>query len=216
MITFKNVTDFINHYAFKKSIPSKVSIIIDGNKHNFERGGKGKYSMQFKSLDSYSLTEIDYDNRTALLLEVNFVRFFENKYMADAFFIYKNEKNEGFLCPIYCFESSTTPDILKNCLPEDIQTFFGMKWVAIEKVPEEFLQIRENAYHEAQKELFYLHQSTVEDIKKEYRLQSFIKGRRKDYFWEDKWDVDRQGNSSYFTEPVKPPEIFNLLWFYSN
>jgi hypothetical protein len=210
MITFKNVTDFINHYAFKKTIPPKVSIIINGKKHIFDRGGKSKYTMQLRPLDSYELTEIDYTNGTTLGLTVNFVRFFEHKYIVEAFFIFKNKEKENFLSPIYFFDSFATTDILINCLPEDIQSFFGMEWVAFGKLPEEFVQIRKNAYEEANKELYYLHLATVESIKKEYEFKSITGARRRDFYWEDKWDVDRQGNSPYFDGPVKPPEIYRI------
>jgi len=219
--TFKNVEELIHHYRYKTTTGTEVKLEIDGTVRTFVGSKGSQREVSRLPFHSHRL----YDRETLhtpsqIVLVINFVRFFVDKMIAEAYFLIECEKKEQdcWISPIFFehesedgyFVRGSDFDEYDTGLENETMTFLGRKWVNTYAHPDAFASHRIGAYKGVAKEFFYTSPKNYEEWKnsRPEAWQSIIMNG--DFFtwkqWNHKWLVSRDGRSEFFDKPVEPPD----------
>lgn len=209
MKSFNSMTDFINYYNQKQTIPSSVAITINGKEHEFTRTSHHNNNQITKRMtDNYRFIEEE-NCGLGIELHVNYYRYFEAKVIAETYFIFFHDEEILYLNPIYFYNKFVNDDDFHHCkdaVSNSLEKWTGLKWVNINRMPNAFEDIRSKAYSEVQKDLFYELPSLIKEFDDEEldpMVTYVINEKRK-----KKWHMDRKGDSPYFSEPLEVPDVW--------
>jgi len=219
--TFNNVEELIRHYRYKTATATEVKFEIDGTFKTFvgKRGTQDQVSRypfhrqrlcDVETLYTYPKT----------VLAINFVRFFVDKMIAEAYFLIENDDRDQdcWISPIFFEHESEDGYFVRDSdfdeydtgLGNETMTFLGRRWVNTDVHPDAFAPHRIGAYKGVAKEFFYTSPKNYEEYKnsRPEAWQSIIMNG--DFFtwkqWNHKWLVSRDGRSEFFDKPVEPPD----------
>lgn len=206
MKSFDSVTDFINHYNNRQTIPTSVSITINRNEHVFRRTTTHNQDKIAKRMfDSYQFVE-DENYGLGIELTVNYYRYFEMKVILETYFNFYHDKETLLLSPIYFYDKFVRHEDFeqyKYAVSDSLEKWTGLKWVNINKVPNAFNDIRLNSYMNAQKDLAYELPFHIYGNEESSIVTNFIDLKRK-----EKWKFNEEGKSRYFSEPLEVPDYW--------
>ncbi|SOC24570.1 hypothetical protein SAMN05880501_11758 [Ureibacillus xyleni] len=206
MKTFDSVTDFINHYNNRQTISTSVSITLNGNEHTFLRTSTHSNDKIAKRMfDSYQFVEEE-NYGLGIELTVNYYRYFEMKIILEAYFSFYHDKETFLLSPFYFYDKFVSDEDFeqyKDSISDSLEKWTGLKWVNINRVQNAFNDIRLNTYMKAHKDLAYELPFHIYKDEESSMVTNFIDLKRK-----DKWKIDEEGKSRYFTEPLVVPEYW--------
>lgn len=206
MKSFVSVTDFINHYNNRQTIPSSVSITINGNEHVFRRTSTHNRDLITKRMfDSYQFVE-DENYGLGIELTVNYYRYFEMKVILEAYFSFYHDKETLFLSPIYFYDKFICDEEFEqyiNAISDSLEKWTGLKWVNMNRATNAFNDIRQSAYLNAQKDLAYELPFHIYGDEESSIVTRFIDLKRK-----DKWKINEEGESRYFSESLVVPDYW--------
>lgn len=197
MKTFESITQFVNHYKKKKTIPSSATIVINGNDHSFERWSKhNRNAIDTEQWDQYTFREESYTN-LGIELKVNYYRYFDEKALFEVYFelltpIGSSQQLEKLICPIYFYDQFITDkDYEVNGKPrfsDSIYKWTGLKFVNPRIQAHDFLDYRSKALDEIKKDLYY------ESMYDRIPIEEMV--------FKKKWKINNKGESPYFLEVI--------------
>ncbi|MFH5781496.1 hypothetical protein [Heyndrickxia oleronia] len=126
------------------------------------------------------------------------------KVILEAYFSFYHDKETLFLSPIYFynkFVGNTDFEQYKDAVSNSLEKWTGLRWVNINQASNAFKDFRQNAYMNARKDLAYDLPFHIYDD--DSLFTSFIDLKRK-----DKWEIDEEGKSHYFSGPFEIPDYW--------
>ncbi|MCF8564553.1 hypothetical protein LLE49_07315 [Alicyclobacillus tolerans] len=220
--TFKNVEKLINYYRYRTTTGTEVKLEIDGTVRTFVANRGSRREVSRNPFHSHRLYDVEtLDNHYKTVLVINFVRFFVDKMIAEAYFLITSWEPEQdcWISPIF-FDHDELADGYFVCdsdfdeydtgLENETKTFLGRRWVNIYVHSDAFVSYRIGAYKSVAKTFFYTSPKTFEEYKylhPEARLSIILDG---DFYswkqWNRKYLVSRDGKSELYEKPVEPPD----------
>jgi hypothetical protein len=205
MKTFDTLNEFIHYYNQKQKIPSEICLNINGKEHIFKKGGINNLRhIQKLQYDTYSFYSNDM-NGLEVEFQVTYYRYYELKIILEAFFTYYPDDGGDFLCPVYFYERFIEKkdfEPYKAGLSESLEKQTGLQWVNTRLCINAFQSIREEAYINSRKDLFYQLLLQLEDDD-DPCLEYYNNNVRK-----NKWKIDEEGKSLYFDTPLEIPDYW--------
>lgn len=214
--TFKNVEELIHHYRYKSTTATEVKLEIDGTVRTFV-GGKGtRRDVSLLPFHSRQLRDKEtLHSPSQIILAINFVRFFVDKMIAEAYFMIRNSEQEQdcWISPIF-FDHDDLEEgyfVRDSDFDEynETMTFLGRRWVNTYVHPDAFASYRIGAYKSVAKTFFYTSPKNYEEYKNsrpEAWESIILYGDFETYKrWNRKWVVIK-GKSAFFEKPVEPPD----------
>ncbi len=209
MKTFPSIAEFINYYNEIQTIPSTISITINDAVHEFKRTSHhNKDNISKSMVDNYTLVETE-NCGLSIELHVNYYRYFEAKAIVEAYMAFFHDEDVLYLHPLYFYNHFVTdaefaPYI--DAISNSLEKWTGLKWVNVNEAPNAFADIRNEAYCNIQKDLFYLLPTLINsstDIELDSHTLDTLKEARK-----KKCLIDDHGQSRYFKKPFEVPEFW--------
>ncbi|WP_431810638.1 hypothetical protein [Lysinibacillus capsici] len=204
MKPFPSITEFINYYNKKQTIPSNIAININDTPHEFIRKSRhNTETITKRMVDNYTYKENDTDG-LGIELHINYYRYFEAKAIVEAYMLFFIEETL-YLHPIYFhnrFVTDTDFEPYINSVSISLEKWTSLKWINTDIAPNAFAEARANAYSNIQKDLFYLLPTIINS---DFRLELSVlsnTSRKK------KWLLDDKGESKYFNKPFEVPEYW--------
>ena len=209
MKTFPSMTEFINYYNEKQTIPSSIALTINGAVHEFKRTSHhNNYKITRSREDNYTFVENE-NCGLQIELNVNYYRYYEAKTIVEAYLLFFHNEHTLYLHPIYFYnkfiaETDFEPYI--DATSSSLAKWTGLKWINTDIAPKAFVDIRAEAYRNIQNDLFYLLPLLVgdhDDLELDSHVLDTLNEARK-----KKWLMDESDHSSYFERPFKMPECW--------
>lgn len=209
MAVYSSMTELINYYNEKQTIPSRIAVTINGSVHKFKRTSThNKDKISKGMIDNYTFVE-DENCGLGIELHVNYYRYFEAKQIVEAYMVFFHDEDVLYLHPLYFYNRFLTdadfaPYI--NATSDSLERWTGLKWMNINNAPNAFADIRDEAYSKIKADSFYLVPPLVDPAIESELDQSILDLFNENY--KKHWLIDEHGQSPYFNKPFEVPEIW--------
>lgn len=159
MKVYSFMTELINYFDEQETIPTSISVYINGVIHEFTRTSHHTDKNITKSMsDNYRFVEKE-NFGLGIELHINYYRHFEEKRIVEAYIALFLDDGVLFLHPIYFYDNFVADsdfNLYTNAISDSLQKWTSLRWVNMNEVPEAFADLRASAYRNIQTDLFYL------------------------------------------------------------